>query len=43
MNPPRFQGKYYYHTDPSENPERLNVPNALSISQYCWGAGEEWD
>ena len=38
-----FLGKYYYHTDHSENPERSNVLNVLPISQYCWGVGEEWD
>ena len=30
---PRFQGKYGYHTDLPENPERPNSPNALPMSQ----------
>ena len=36
---PRFQGKYSYHTDFPENPERPNSPNVLPMSQYCWGVG----
>ena len=36
---PRFQGKYDYHTDHSENPERPNSPNVLPMSQWCWGVG----
>jgi hypothetical protein len=35
--PPRFQGKYNYHTDHSENPERPNSPNVLPMSQCYWG------
>ncbi len=34
---PRFQGKYNYHTDHSENTERPNSPNVIPMSQYCWG------
>ena len=37
--PPRFQGKYSYHTDHSENPERPNSLNVLPMSQCCWGVG----
>ena len=31
--PPRFQGKYSYHTDHSENLERSNSLNVLPMSQ----------
>ena len=34
---PRFQWKYSYHTDHSENPERPNSPNVLPMSQYSSG------
>ena len=36
---PRFQWKYSYHTDHSENPERPNSPNVFPMSQHCWGVG----
>ena len=36
---PRFQGKYSYHTDHSENPERPHSPNVLPMSQCYWGVG----
>jgi hypothetical protein len=35
----RFLGKYGYHTDHSENPERPHSPNVLPMSQCCWGVG----
>ena len=31
---PRFQGKYSYHTDHSENPERPNSP-CVSVLLVC--------
>ena len=34
---PRFQGKYGYHTDPSENPERPHSPNVLPMSRVMVG------
>ena len=36
---PRFQGKYGYHTDHPEKPERHNSPNVFPMSQYCWCVG----
>ena len=36
---PRFQWKYSYHTDHSENPERPNSLNVLPMSQCCWWVG----
>ena len=37
---PRFQGKYSYYTDHSENPERPNSPNVLPMSQCFWCLGD---
>ena len=36
---PRFQWKYSYHTDHSENPERPNSPNVLPMSRVMLGCG----
>ena len=36
---PRFQGKYSYHTDHSENPERPNSSNVLPMSRVMLGCG----
>ena len=36
---PRFLGKYSYHTDHSENPERPNSPTVLPMSQCYLGVG----
>ena len=35
----RFQGKYSYHTDLPENPERPHSPNVLPMSQCYWCVG----
>ena len=36
---PHFLGKYSYHTDQSENPERPNSPNVLPMSGVMLGCG----
>ena len=36
---PRFQWKYSYHTDHSENPERPNSSNILPMSRVMLGCG----
>ena len=36
---PRFLGKYIYHTQLPENPERPNSPKVLPMSQCWWCVG----
>ena len=39
---PRFQGKYSYHTDLPENPERPKSPNILTHALSAIGCVGHW-